>query len=170
MAGGAFATIALGVHAIDDLQFILGQRVVEIAAITDGQTAERPLEDLATMCLRFDQGTIGMMCCGLRLPEFQNDVTIYGSHGKVVLSDSSWPRLQGDLRVSSESVSTTVVYEPDLVVLVTWAIDDFQRAIAEDRDPAASGVDGLNMVQVTAGMLESVKTGRTVKLEPLQIP
>ena len=66
-------------------------------------------------------------------------------------------------------MSTTVVYEPDLVVLVTWAIEDFQRAIAEDRDPAASGVDGLNMVQVTAGMLESVKTGRTVKLEPLQI-
>ena len=168
MVGGAFVMLALGVHCIDDLQFILGQRVVEIAAITDGQTAERPLEDLATMCLRFDQGTIGMMCCGLRLPEFQNDVTIYGSHGKVVLSDSSWPRLQGDLRVSSESVSTTVVYEPDLVVLVTWAIEDFQRAIAEDRDPAASGVDGLNMVQVTAGMLESVKTGRTVKLEPLQ--
>ncbi len=168
MVGGAFVMLALGVHCIDDLQFILGQRVVEIAAITDGQTAERPLEDLATMCLRFDQGTIGMMCCGLRLPEFQNDVTIYGSHGKVVLSDSSWPRLQGDLRVSSESVSTTVEYEPDLVVLVTWAIEDFQRAIAEDRDPAASGVDGLNMVQVTAGMLESVKTGRTVKLEPLQ--
>ena len=168
LVGGAFVMLALGVHAIDDLQFLLGQRVVEIAAITDGQTAERPLEDLATMCLRFDQGTIGMMCCGLRLPEFQNDVTIYGSHGKIVLSDSSWPRLQGDLRVSSESVNTSVAYEPDLVVLVTWAIEDFQRAIAEDRDPAASGVDGLNMVQVTAGMLESVKTGRTVRLEPLQ--
>ena len=161
--------LALGVHAIDDLQFILGQRVVEIAAITDGQTAERPLEDLATMCLRFDQGAIGMMCCGMRLPEFLNDVVIYGSHGKVVLSDASWPRLQGELQVSTETVNTTVAYEPDLVALVTWNIEDFQRAVVEDGDPAASGVDGLNMVQVTAGMLDSVKTGRTVKLDPLPI-
>ena len=169
LVGGAFVMLALGVHAIDDLQFILGQRVVEIAAITDGQTAERPLEDLATMCLRFDQGAIGMMCCGMRLPEFLNDVVIYGSHGKVVLSDASWPRLQGELQVSTETVNTTVAYEPDLVALVTWNIEDFQRAVVEDSDPAASGVDGLNMVQVTAGMLDSVKTGRTVKLDPLPI-
>ena len=147
-----------------DLQFILGQQVVEIAAITDGQTSERPLEDLATMCLRFDGGAIGMVCCGMRLPESQNDVAIYGSHGKVVLSDASWPRLQGELRVSSETVNTTVAYEPDFVALVTRNIEDFQRAIVEDRDPAASGVDGLKLVQVTEGMVESAKTGRMVKL------
>ena len=110
-----------------------------------------------------------MMCCGMRLPEFLNDVVIYGSHGKVVLSDASWPRLQGELQVSTETVNTTVTYEPDLVALVTWNIEDFQRAVVEDGDPAASGVDGLNMVQVTAGMLDSVKTGRTVKLDPLPI-
>ena len=167
LVGGAFAMLTLGVHAIDDLHFLLGQQTVEIAAITDGQTSERPLENLAAMCLRFDRGTIGMMCCGMRLPEFQNDVAIYGSNGKVMLSDASWPRLQGELRVSSETVNTTVAYEPDFVYLVTRNIEDFQRAIAEDRDPAAAGIDGLKMVQVTEGMVESAKTGRTVKLELL---
>jgi 1,5-anhydro-D-fructose reductase (1,5-anhydro-D-mannitol-forming) len=169
LVGGAFATITLGVHCIDDLHFILGQRVVEITAVTDGQTLERPLENLATMCLRFDQGTIGTICCGLRLPEFQNDVAIYGSHGKVVLSNASWPRLDGELRVSSETVSTTVAYEPDAVALAIWKIEDFNRAVREDRDPASSGVDGLKVVQVTEGMVESAKTGRTVKLDPLPV-
>ena len=167
LVGGAFAMLTLGVHAIDDLQFLLGQQVVEIAAITDGQTSKRPLEDLATMCLRFDGGAIGMMCCGMRLPEFQNDVNIYGSHGKVMLSNASWPRLQGELRVSSDTINTTVAYEPDFVALVTKNIEDFQGAIAEDRDPSASGVDGLKLVQVTAGMVESARTRRTVKLEPV---
>ncbi|MQG33720.1 MAG: Gfo/Idh/MocA family oxidoreductase [SAR202 cluster bacterium] len=170
LVGGAFAMLTIGVHAIDDLQFLLDQQVVEIAAITDGQTAERPLEDLATMCLRFDGGTIGTMCCGMRLPEFQNDVALYGSEGKVVLVDASWPRLQGELRVSSETVNTTVAYEPDFVYLVTRNIEDFQRAMAEDREPAASGIDGLKLVQVTGAMVESAKTGRTVKLEPLTFP
>ncbi|MCH7737689.1 MAG: Gfo/Idh/MocA family oxidoreductase [Chloroflexi bacterium] len=167
LVGGAFAMLTIGVHAIDDLQFLLGRQVVEIAAITDGQTSERPLENLATMCLRFDGGAIGMMCCGMRLPDFQNDVAIYGSHGKVILANASWPRLQGELRVSSETVNTTVAYEPDLVFLVTRNIEDFQRAIAEDRHPAASGTDGLKLVQLTEGMVESAKTGRTVKLELL---
>ena len=169
MVGGAFVTIALGVHCIDDLHFILGQRVVEITAITDGHTAERPLEDLATMCLRFDQGSIGTICCGFRMPDFQNDVAIYGSHGKVLLSGASWPRLEGELRVSTETVNTTVAYEPDRVALVTWNVEDFQRAVAEDRDPAASGVDGLKVVQVTAAMVESATTGRTVKLDPMPV-
>ncbi len=39
----------------------------------------------------------------------------------------------------------------------------------EDRDPAASGIDGLKVVQVTVGMVESASTGRTVKLEPLPV-
>ena len=167
LVGGAFAMLTIGVHAIDDLQFLLGQQVVEIAAITDGQTAERPLEDLATMCLRFDRGTIGTMCCGMRLPEFQNDVALYGSEGKVILSDASWPRLQGELRVSSETVNTTVSYTPDFVYLVARNIEDFQRAIEEDREPAASGAHGLKLVQLTEGMIESASTGRTVKLERL---
>ena len=167
LVGGAFAMLTIGVHAIDSLQFLLGQQVVEIAAITDGQTLKRPLENLATMCLRFDGGTIGTMCCGMRLPEFQNDVALYGSEGKVILSDASWPRLQGELRVSSETVNMTVAYEPDFVYLVTRNIEDFQRAIAENREPAASGAVGLKLVQLTEGVVESAKTGRTVKLEPL---
>ncbi len=167
MIGGALTMIGMGVHCVDDLHFILGQHVVEIAAITDGQTPEQPLENLATMCLRFSGGTIGTVCCGRRMPEFQNDVTIYGSKGKIVLADGSPPRLQGELRVSSETVTTTVAYKPDPVVLVTWQIEDFNRAVQEDRDPAASGIDGLKVVQVTVGMIESASSGRTIKLEPL---
>jgi len=167
LVGGAFSMLTIGVHAIDDLQFLLGQQVVELAAITDGQTTERPLENLATMCLRFDGGTIGTMCCGMRLPDFQNDVALYGSEGKVILADGSWPRLQGELRVSTETVNTTVAYEPDFVYLVKKNIEDFQQAIAEDREPAASGAHGLKLVQLTEAMVESAKTGRTIKLEPL---
>ena len=88
--------------------------------------------------------------------------------GKVMLSDASWPRLQGELQVSSERLNTTVAYEPDFVYLVTRNIEDFQRAIAEDRDPAASGMHGLKLVQLTEGMVESAKTGRTVQLDPLR--
>ena len=43
MIGGAYATMASGVHCVDVLCFLLnGQYVVEVAALTDGQTPETP--------------------------------------------------------------------------------------------------------------------------------
>ena len=69
--------------------------------------------------------------------------------------------------MSSETVNTTLAYKPDFVYLVKKNIEDFQQAIAEDREPAASGAHGLKLVQLTEAMVESAKTGRTIKLEPL---
>jgi hypothetical protein len=37
------------------------------------------------------------------------------------------------------------------------------------KTPFVSGVDGLKVVQVTVAMIESAKTVRTVKLEPLPV-
>jgi predicted dehydrogenase len=34
--GGAYAMMASGVHCVDLLAFLLGQHVVEVAALTDG--------------------------------------------------------------------------------------------------------------------------------------
>ena len=167
MIGGASAMMGTGTHSIDDLHFILGQTVVEIAAITDGQTPEAPLETLATMCLRFSGGAMGMVYCSSRLPDSKNDVTIYGSDGRIVLKDSSRPTLAGGLEVTSETVNTTVSYEPDPLALFKWQAEAFNQAIRKDEDPPASGIDGLKVVQVTLGMIESASKGRTVKLEPL---
>ena len=167
MMGGASTMMGTGVHAIDDLHYILGRSVVEVAAITDGQTSEAPLESLAAMSLRFEGGTIGTMSCSSRLPDSRNDVTIYGSDGRIVLNEASIPTLAGDLEVTSETVNTFVSYQPDALALFTWQAEAFNRAILQDEEPPASGIDGLRVVQVTVGMIESASGGKTVKLEPL---
>ena len=100
--------MAMGVHCVDLLCFLLRQEVVEVAAITDGQSQESPLERLATMCLRFNGGILGMVCCGMRLPDSKNDATLYGSHGRITLGDSLRTTLQGSLEVGSDTVNTTV--------------------------------------------------------------
>ena len=169
MIGGASTMIGAGIHAVDDLHFILGQTVSELAAITDGQTAAAPLESLATMCLRFDGGAVATLCCSSRVPDFKNDVTIYGTDGHIVLKDASRPTFAGGLEVSSETVNTTESYGPDALALFTWQTEAFNRAIQRNEDPLASGIDGLKTVQVTVAMIESASTGRTVKLEPLPV-
>jgi len=167
--GGAFAMMASGVHCVDVLCFLLHQHVVEVTALTDGQTPERPLERVATMCLRFSGGTLGTVCCGFKMPDAKNDATLYGSHGRIVLAHSLWITLRGALEVVSETGNTTVAYSEDPLALYTRQVEAFNQAIQHDEEPSASGRDGLHVVQVTRAMIESASTGRTVKIAPLSV-
>ena len=169
MVGNSRSMIGSGVHCLDDLEFILGQTLVEVAAITDGQTADAPLENLASLNLRFSGGAIGTMVCGSRMPDAMNDVTVYGSNGRVLLKNSSGPALGGSLEVTSETVNTVVSYEPDHLALAKWQIEGFNQAISQDEEPRASGMDGLHSVQVTEAMIGSAKTGRTIGVEMIHV-
>jgi len=169
MVGNSRSMIGSGVHCLDDLEFILGQTLVEVAAITDGQTADAPLENLASLNLRFSGGAIGTMVCGSRMPDAKNDVTVYGSNGRVLLKNSSGPALGGSLEVTSETVNTVVSYEPDHLALAKWQIEGFNQAISQDEEPRASGMDGLHSVQVTEAIIGSAKTGRTIGVEMIHV-
>jgi glucose-fructose oxidoreductase len=169
LVGGAHTLMGQGVHCIDDLLFLLGQQVVEVAAITDGQTSENPLENLAAVSLRFDGGTIGMICSGLRMPEFVSQVSIYGSEGKAILEEAYPPLLQGALRVNNPSGDFHESYPADPLALPRWQIEQFNRVVAGEEEPTATGWDGLRVVQVTSAIIESATEGRTVKLEPLAL-
>jgi 1,5-anhydro-D-fructose reductase (1,5-anhydro-D-mannitol-forming) len=167
--GGAWAMMAGGVHCVDLLRFLLGQDVVEVAAMTDGQTQAHPLERLATLCLRFHGGTIGTVCCGFTIPDTQNDATLYGSHGRIVLGDSLRLALQGSLEVVSDTVNTTRTYQQEPLALYRRQIEAFNHAIRHDEEPIASGLDGLHVVQATSAMIASASTGRAVKIAPLAV-
>src|SRR6266700_5294734 len=167
--GGAWAMRAMGTHCIDLLHFLLGQNIVEVAALTDGQSRDNPLERLVTMCLRFEGGTIGTICCGFKMPDSKNDATLYGSHGRIVLGHSLWTALQGSLEVVSDTVNTEVSYPQDPLALYPRQVEAFTHAIQHTAQPSASGRDGLHVVQVTLAMIESASTGRAVKIEPLAV-
>ena len=169
MIGGASSMMGTGVHCVDDLRFLLGQEVTEVAAITDGQAHTRPLENMAAISLRFDQGTIGIICCGRRMPDSKNNATIYGSDGRIVLDDTLRGPLQGGLEVVSERVNTTAAYDHDPLGLYRSQVEAFNRSIHHGEEPSANGFDGLKAVQVTVAMIESARFGRTVKLGPVPV-
>jgi 1,5-anhydro-D-fructose reductase (1,5-anhydro-D-mannitol-forming) len=169
LIGHASTMMGTGVHVIDALRFVLAQEVTEVAAISDGQTPSRPLEQLLAMALRFDRGTIATVCCGRRLPDSRNDLVIYGSLGRLIGSDALWEGRQGTFDVVSETVHTTETYPGQPLANFIDELDDFHRAIREDREPAATGVDGLRVVQVTLAMIASARDKRAISIEPLVV-
>ena len=151
------------------LRFLLGREVTEVAAITDGQTEAQPLEQLAAMSLRFDGGAIGTVCCGRVLPDSRNDFTIYGSDGRISSRGTLWEARQGSVEIVSETVNETMEIPDEYLGNFVAEIEDFRRAVEEGGEPTATGVDGLRVVEVTLAMVQSARTGRTVRIDPVAL-
>ena len=160
---GAGAWMGSGVHCIDLLRYVLGQEVVELAAITDASEAE-PLEHLATVLLRFRNGTLGTAIASRRLPDSHNDLVVYGSGGRGEVRDSLLVDLQGTLEVTTAALKTTERYPLDPLAMYVRQVEAFNDAVASGTEPVASGWDGLKTAEVTIAMLESARTGRRVQL------
>lgn len=169
MMGMASTLMGTGVHVIDLLYFLTGQPIVEVAAITDGQTAERPLEQAAAVSVRFKDNTIGTICAGRRMPDSENDCMVYGSDGRIALRNTLSETFGGRLEVTSESVELNETYPADRLTLYRSEIEAFNRAVEKELDFEASGEDGLHAVQVLAAIVESAATGRSVRIEPARV-
>lgn len=167
--GGASTMMGTGVHVMDLLRYVLGQEIVEVAAITDGQTPQRPLEQIATLCLRFNNGALGTLVCGRLLPDTRNDLAIYGINGRFTSRETVWEAQKGCIEVVSETVNRSESYPDNYLGNFTAQAEDFQWAVNEDREPAASGIDGLRAVETTLAAIKSARTGRIVKIEAVDV-
>lgn len=163
--GMASTLMGTGIHVIDLLYFLTGQPIVEVAAITDGQTEKRPLEQAAAVAVRFKNGMIGTICAGRRMPDSENDVMIYGSHGRIALRDTLWETFRGQMEVTSESNEEKETYDADALMLYRSEIKAFNRSIKTGETFRASGMDGLHAIRVLLAIVESARTKRTVMIE-----
>ena len=169
LIGGAAAMMGTGVHAVDLLRFLLGQEVVEVSAITDGQNDNQPLETMAATTLRFDRGALATVCCGRSLPDSRNDFTLYGTLGRATGRATLWEAQQGRVSINSDTANLTRSYSSQYLGNFTSQIEEFAQAIEEDRDPAATGIDGLRVAEITLAMIDSAREGRSIKISPAQI-
>ena len=160
---GAGSWMGSGVHCVDLLRYVLGQEAVEVTAITDASEAE-PLEHLATVLLRFQGGALGTAVASRRLPDSHNDLTVYGTNGKGELRDSLNVDLQGALTVATDALEIAQQYPHDPLAMYVRQVEAFNEAVASGTEPVASGWDGLKVAEVTLAMVESAKTGRTIRI------
>ena len=173
LIGDASVLVGLGVHVFDLMRFLLQEEVVEVVAMTDGQTASQTLEHIATIALRLQQrsagsspsgGTIAQVMCGRMLPDTQNDLALYGSDGRFATRETIWEARLGRAEVVSSTVNDAEAYDYDYLANFVAELEDFHDALKHDRAPSATGQDGLVATRITAAAIESAKTGRTVRI------
>ena len=168
LIGDASVLVGLGVHVFDLMRFLLREEVVEVVAMSDGQTTRQPLEHIATIALRMSSGTIAQVMCGRMLPDTQNDLALYGSSGRIATKETIWEARLGRAEVVSVSLEHSRSYDYDYLANFVAELQDFHEAVEQGREPSATGNDGLQAGRITAAAIESAKTGRSVKI-PAQV-
>ena len=159
---GAYIMMARGVHLLDLICYLSAREPETVLLMSDGQRPERPLEETAVATLRLGEGTFATAFAARATAGAPNAFSVYGTRGMLQGIGTIGPEATGTLRVSTGSTEGEVAYhgkDP-----FQEEIEAFNRAVHERRSPEASGRDGLRVVRITEALLESARTGQTVRL------
>jgi UDP-N-acetyl-2-amino-2-deoxyglucuronate dehydrogenase len=162
----------LGVHDIDLMLWATGDEIVEVQAMmanVGGHPIE--VEDAISVGLRFVSGALGTIHYAYALPRTASDgyLAFRGVNGSVKIApDGTLTWLGGgtfrDPVIAQETVYTNRTV-PGYGVMGAAVIDDLLTAIAEDREPLASGEDFVRALRVIDAAYEAARTGLRVRVE-----
>jgi UDP-N-acetyl-2-amino-2-deoxyglucuronate dehydrogenase len=166
----------LGIHDLDALLWLSGERVVEVQAMTGTVSDDSiDVEDVASVSLRFESGAIGTVHYTYALPRVGGDgyVALRGRSGSLKLSSGAsgrdlWLEFTGPATLADPVAVQRTTYStaevPGYGAAALAGLDDLIRAIEEDRDPQATGDDIVRALELVDAAYESAETGRRVHL------
>ena len=159
---GIGTTFNVGVHVYDFLSYLLDSEPIEVVAMWEDDGFAVEIQSLAL--IRFENGVTAYVNISQRTPHPQNDISVYGSAGRIVGRSLTRSREDGELTVTAAdgSESTTPYPAPGAHRLSLRA---YTRAVLADETPNASGVDGLRSMRLCEAMARSVAERRVVEVE-----
>lgn len=163
LLAGLGSTHNVGVHALDFLRVLLASEPVEVMATFDPPPESGLVEMLALVTLRFENGALVYCNINETLAYPTNTIEIYGSSGKIVGTEFTRSRSDGDLTVQNESGESVQHYPAPEAHRLSLA--DFTKAVLGNSEPAASGLDGLRSAEVCAAIGRSARERRWVDVE-----
>jgi 1,5-anhydro-D-fructose reductase (1,5-anhydro-D-mannitol-forming) len=151
----------LGVHAFDLVRWLLGAEVTEVTAMAGHEGGLDP-ETLALVLLRYGTGALAYVNVNQSVAFPQADITVYGTKGRAVGRSCTRMNMSGSLGILTADGETTI--ETASYHAYRGAVMAFEDAVAADREPSPSGLDGLRSVELTSAIAESLRGGRTIAM------
>jgi predicted dehydrogenase len=128
-----------GCHRIEVLLNLLGP-VDEVHGLAANTLFQREVEDTATACFRFRNGTMGLLAVSVSVGEPRDSLDLYASEGSIHVPVLN----QGTLRVLSGGAERREGLPPH-ANLHQPLIEDFAQAVQHGRQPEVSGETGLEV-------------------------
>ncbi len=175
--GGGGALIDMGGHCIDLLEMFFGN-VAKVSCFVNNTVHSYKSEDSATAMLFFENGAIGTVDTFFCIPDnsSKNVLELYGSKGSILAKGTIGQGPAGQMEAFLEEggkdydakqarpTGQAMKIDPKPVNTYQAEIEEFSRAIIEDREPAISGELGLRSQKVLTACYESARLGRVVEV------
>ena len=175
--GGGGALMDMGGHCIDLLEMLLGN-VVKVICFINNTIHDYRSEDSAVATLFFENGAMGTVDTFLCIPDAgsKNVLEIYGSKGSILAQGTigQGPAgrmvafLEGDDGAydaqQTRAADQGMVIDPKPVNTYQAEIEEFSKAILEDRQPLIDGQLGLRSQKILAACYESARSGKAVEV------
>lgn len=171
---GGGALMNQGVHTVDMLQWIVDSPVESVFAQAATQTHKRiEVEDLAQALLRFKSGAMGSITASTSVyPGLPERIEITGTKGTMIVEKDKviFREIAGEAKGASKGDEDddygVGAADPKAISNrghITQ-IQDFCRAIIEDRDPLISGEEGRKPLEIILAVYESARLDKRVHL------
>lgn len=175
--GGGGSLIDMGGHCIDLLEMFFG-RVVRVACFTNSTVHEYESEDSAVATLFFENGALGTVDTFFCIPDLgsRNVLELYGSKGSILAQGTIGQAGAGQMAAWLEHADGSydaqqtrasgqgLTIAPEPVNTYQAEIEEFGRAIQEDREPLISGKLGLRSQKILVACYESALSGQAVEV------
>jgi len=175
--GGGGSLIDMGGHCIDLLEMFFGN-VVKVSCFTNSTVHDYESEDSAVATLFFENGALGTVDTFFCIPDAgsRNVLELYGSKGSILAQGTIGQAPAGQMVASLEDDSLAydaqqartggqdIVIAPEPVNTYQAEIEEFSRAILEDRASLIGGDLGLRSQKILTACYESARTGKTVEV------
>ena len=162
-----------GVHYVDLLRWCMGPPA-EVTAVCATQAHQIEVEDTALAIVRFASGAVGtILSSTAAFPGFPQRLEITGTEGTVTVEDGQIVRraLVADpgpvAPVDAADAARSAASNPAALDVASHAaqLADLLAAADTGREPAVSGQDGRDALEIVLAVYESSRTGRPVILD-----
>ncbi len=146
----------LGVHDIDLLHFLLGERTRTVYA-SAGRTIHSA-EDHATLMFGFSNGYSAVLETNWLTPHKVRTITVVGTHG-IAVADLMKPSLTIHNKdwVRTAKIET---HEP-----LRAELEHFIDCVKNDKEPLVSGEDGIAALRVALNAIDSYKSKKVINID-----
>jgi predicted dehydrogenase len=165
MGGGPL--MDMGVYPINASRYLFRDEPIEVTGIgaNSGDPRFTEVHEMTTAVLRFPGDRLAVLTCSFGAAP-ADAYQVVGTEGEVWLEPAFDYHEKSKMTVKVEGKEKETTFNK--VDQFAGEIEYFSRCVLDNQQPEPSGREGLADIRIVQALLESMRNGRPVKLEPFE--